>query len=128
MLPVVTIIGRPNVGKSTIFNRLTKTKAALVVDLPGTTRDRNYGFGKVGDNKYIVVDTAGINDEAEQNNIIINQVKKAIAEARIILFVVDATMGLMAEDLDLAKKLRKFSKKVINLYIKENGDCKPRFF
>ncbi len=121
MLPVVTIIGRPNVGKSTIFNRLTKTKAALVVDLPGTTRDRNYGFGKVGDNKYIVVDTAGINDEAEQNNIIINQVKKAIAEARIILFVVDATMGLMAEDLDLAKKLRKFSKKVILVINKIDG-------
>ena len=121
MLPVVTIIGRPNVGKSTLFNRLTKSKAALVVDLPGTTRDRNYGFGKIGEHSYIVVDTAGINDEAEQNKVIITQIKKAIVEAKIILFVVDAAMGLMPEDLELAAKLRKFSKKVILVINKIDG-------
>ena len=121
MLPVVAIIGRPNVGKSTLFNRLTKSKAALVVDLPGTTRDRNYGFGSIGDQKYIIIDTAGVDYDAEQNNLIINQVQKAIIESQIILFVVDATAGVLPEDLDLAKKLRKFSKKVILVINKIDG-------
>lgn len=121
MLPIVTIIGRPNVGKSTIFNRLTKSKAALVVDLPGTTRDRNYGFGKIGEYSYIVTDTAGVDDAVEQNKVIIAQIKKAIIESQIILFIVDAAMGLMPEDLELAKKLRKFSKKVILVINKIDG-------
>jgi len=121
MLPVVTIIGRPNVGKSTLFNRLTKSKAALVVDLPGTTRDRNYGFGKIGEQSYIIVDTAGIHDNVEQNKIMIHQVEKAIVEAQIILFVVDAAAGLMSEDLELSAKLRKFSKKIILVINKIDG-------
>ncbi len=121
MLPVVAIIGRPNVGKSTLFNRLTKSKAALVVDLPGVTRDRNYGFGKIGEHSYVLVDTAGVTDDIEQNTVVIKQINKAIVEAHIILFIVDAQAGLMPLDLDLAKQLRKFSKKIVLVINKIDG-------
>jgi GTP-binding protein len=121
MLPVVTIIGRPNVGKSTLFNRLTKSKAALVIDLPGTTVDRNYGVGKIGESAYIVADTAGIHDDIAQNQLIIKQITKAILEAHLVLFVVDARDGLMPADLHVAKQLRKFSKKIILVINKIDG-------
>jgi GTP-binding protein len=121
MVPIITIIGRPNVGKSTLFNRLTRSKSALVVDLPGTTRDRNYGFGKIGEKSYIVVDTAGITDDVEQNKIVIKQINKAIVEAQVVLFVVDARAGLMPADLDVAKQLRKFNKKIILVVNKIDG-------
>jgi GTP-binding protein len=113
MLPTVTIIGRPNVGKSTLFNKLTKTKSALVVDFPGTTVDRNYGLAKINEQSCIVIDTAGIDDDAATHQSMLKQTKQAITEANLVLFMVNAQDGLMAEDLDLAKILRKFSKKVI---------------
>lgn len=121
MLSVVTIVGRPNVGKSTLFNRLTNSKAALVLDVPGTTRDRNYGFGEIEGKFYILVDTAGITGEKANDILIINQVDKAIYNAKIILFLVDARIGLNPQDLDLAKKLRKFNKKVILVINKIDG-------
>ena len=121
MLPIVTIIGRPNVGKSTLFNCLTNTKAALVFDLPGTTRDRNYGVGKLEQGSYILVDTAGIDEDFNKDLLISKQVKTAINEANLILLVVDAKAGLVADDLVLAKQLRKFSKKIILVINKIDG-------
>ena len=79
MLPVVTLVGRPNVGKSTLFNRLTRTHDALVADFPGLTRDRQYGLGRVGPTGYIVVDTGGISPEAEGVEALMQgQVRRAI--------------------------------------------------
>jgi GTPase len=115
MLPVVTIVGRPNVGKSTLFNRLTKSRSALVMDLPGTTRDRNYGLGKIGEYSYLIVDTAGINDEID------SQSKKAIIESKIVLLVVDAHSGLMASDYNIINQVRKFNKKIILVINKIDG-------
>lgn len=131
MLPVVTIIGRPNVGKSSLFNRLTNSKTALVIDVPGTTVDRNYGIGNINDHSYIVIDTAGIQYDNKQNSVIIKQVHTAIKEAQVVLFVVNAQEGLATEDLEIAKLLRKFDKKVIlviNKIDKVNPDIAPNDF
>ena len=121
MVPIITIIGRANVGKSSLFNRLTQSRAALVVDLPGTTMDRNYGVGKIGEKAYIIADTAGICADVNQNKTVIKQINNAIVEAEIVLFVVDAQSGLMPEDLDIAKQLRKFNKKIILVINKIDG-------
>ncbi|PHQ80183.1 MAG: ribosome biogenesis GTPase Der [Coxiella sp. (in: Bacteria)] len=109
MLPVIAIIGRPNVGKSTLFNYLTKTRDALVIDMPGVTRDRQYGEGRVGDREYIVVDTGGIAepDDPEMSAMTDEQVKQAIQEADRLLFMVDAKDGLTAADQAIANTLRR---------------------
>ena len=103
MLPVIAIVGRPNVGKSTLFNALTQTRNALVVDLPGTTRDRQYGEGKVGDKPYIVIDTGGVGGT---DQIVDDDVTKqswlAIEEADAVLFMVDAQAGITGLDLEFA--------------------------
>lgn len=111
MLPVIAIVGRPNVGKSTLFNALTQTRNALVVDLPGTTRDRQYGEGKVGDKPYILIDTGGVGGtEQEVDDAVTKQSWNAIAEADSILFVVDGQAALTNEDLSFARQLRKINK------------------
>lgn len=118
MLPVFAIIGRPNVGKSTLFNYLTKTRAALVIDIPGVTRDRQYGDGRVGDRRYIVVDTGGIAelDNPEMAAMTDEQVDQAMEEADRLLFVVDAKDGLTPIDQMIAEKLRRqYRDKVILL-------------
>lgn len=117
MLPVFTIIGRPNVGKSTLFNCLTKTRDALVADFPGVTRDRQYGRGMVGDRPYLVVDTGGIVEEADQTytDLVDKQVRQAIDEADRILFLVDAHVGVTAADTMVAEQLRPFQDKVLLL-------------
>lgn len=118
MLPVFAIIGRPNVGKSTLFNYLTKTRAALVIDIPGVTRDRQYGDGRVGDRRYIVVDTGGIAelDNPEMAAMTDEQVDQAMEEADRLLFVVDAKDGLTSIDQMIAEKLRRqYRDKVILL-------------
>ena len=90
MKPVIALVGRPNVGKSTLFNRLTKTRDALVADMPGVTRDRQYGDGIVGDRPYIVIDTGGLSGEDEGvDTLMQSQVYLAMQEANIILFLVD---------------------------------------
>ena len=97
MLPVLTIVGRPNVGKSTLYNRLTKTRDAIVGDMPGITRDRHYGEGQFENHSFIVVDTGGIaepDSDAEMATITEQQVNEAIKEADVILFVVDAKAGV----------------------------------
>src|SRR6187399_1786223 len=101
MLPVVALVGRPNVGKSTLFNFLTRTRDALVADLPGLTRDRKYGYGKVGDIPYLVVDTGGVEVLMAQ------QALRAVEEADRVLFLTDAREGLAPSDHFIAQTLRK---------------------
>ena len=111
MLPVITLVGRPNVGKSTLFNRLTRTRDALVADFPGLTRDRQYGIGRVGPGGYIVVDTGGISPEADGVEALMQgQVRRAIEEADHILFLVDAQTGVTPDDQEVAERLRRTGK------------------
>jgi GTP-binding protein len=111
MLPVVTLVGRPNVGKSTLFNRLTRSRDALVADFPGLTRDRQYGVGRLGPGAYIVVDTGGLSGEAEGVDALMErQVALAIAEADHLMFMVDARDGCTGTDLDIAERLRRTGK------------------
>jgi GTPase len=109
MKPTIVIVGRPNVGKSTLFNRLTKTRDALVADIPGLTRDRHYGHGKVGNKPYLVVDTGGFEPLAKDGIMheMARQAEQAIAEADVVIFVVDARTGITALDKEIANKLRK---------------------
>lgn len=122
MLPVITIVGRPNVGKSTLFNRLTKSRDALVADIPGVTRDRQYGEGRIGSKPYIIVDTGGI-AEPENSDIAVytdQQVWQAIDEADILLFMVDAKAGLTPADEKIAKQLREYHEKIVLLVNKSD--------
>jgi len=115
MLPVITIVGRPNVGKSTLFNHLTKTRAALVADMPGVTRDRQYGEAFFEGRSFIVVDTGGIaeTDGSAISELTESQVQQAIDEADCVLFVVDARVGLSTADQKIAQALRKQQKKIV---------------
>ncbi|OPX56290.1 GTP-binding protein [Oceanospirillum multiglobuliferum] len=107
MNPVIALVGRPNVGKSTLFNRLTRSRDALVADFAGLTRDRKYGEGKVGGKPYIVIDTGGISgDEAGIDMAMAEQSLLAIEEADIVLFMVDGRAGLTAADQMIAQHLR----------------------
>ncbi len=114
MLPVVALVGRPNVGKSTLFNYLTKTRDALVADYPGLTRDRQYGRVRRGQRDYFVVDTGGIVEtDAGIDEQAMRQVQYALEEADLILFLVDARHGLNAGDEAIAGRLRKTGKPVL---------------
>lgn len=122
MLPVIAIVGRPNVGKSTLFNCLTKSRDALVADWPGLTRDRLYGEGRLGDRSYIVVDTGGVGEqEVAIDNLMAGQTERAIQEADHILFLVDARSGLTAGDLSIAQSLRESGKPVSLVVNKVDG-------
>jgi len=112
MNPVIALVGRPNVGKSTLFNRLTRTRDALVADVAGLTRDRKYGAGKVGERDYIVVDTGGISGmEQGLDERMAEQSFQAMEEADVVLFLVDARAGLTAADSMIAQHLRTTEKK-----------------
>ena len=108
MLPVVALVGRPNVGKSTLFNRLTRSRDAIVADFPGLTRDRQYGQGRVGPRPYIVVDTGGFEPVKSEGIVkeMAGQAESAIAEADIVIFVCDARTGLTPHDERIARRLR----------------------
>jgi GTP-binding protein len=106
MLPVIALVGRPNVGKSTLFNRLTRTRDALVADFPGLTRDRRYGIGRIGPGPYLVVDTGGISGGDGVEVLMERQVRLAINEADHLLFMVDAHDGVSPADIDIAAELR----------------------
>jgi GTP-binding protein len=109
MKPVVVLVGRPNVGKSTLFNRLTRTRDAIVVDVPGVTRDRHYGEGKLGERPFLVVDTGGL-EPTTGSGIFVEmkrQADQAIAEADAVVFVLDARAGLTPDDRRIATDLRK---------------------
>jgi len=122
MLPVVALVGRPNVGKSTLFNRLTRSRDALVADYPGLTRDRQYGQAEVEEHPFIVIDTGGINgDEKGIDVLMAEQSLVAIDEADAVLFLVDARDGLTAADHGIADYLRKQDKKVFLVANKIDG-------
>lgn len=125
MLPVIAIIGRPNVGKSTLFNRLTRTRNALISAYPGMTRDRQYGEAQFDDKKFIVIDTGGIEDR-QQNEIeqlTKHQAEIAIEDADKILFVIDARDGVLPDDKTIALQLRKTNKPICVVVNKaENAD------
>ncbi|MGN5069252.1 ribosome biogenesis GTPase Der [Aeromonas hydrophila] len=122
MTPVVALVGRPNVGKSTLFNRLTRTRDALVADFPGLTRDRKYGQAKLGELEFIVVDTGGIDGTEEGIELkMAEQSLLAIEEADVVLFMVDARAGLTAADQAIAEHLRKAHKKVFLVANKTDG-------
>ena len=122
MLPVVALVGRPNVGKSTLFNRLTRSRDALVADYPGLTRDRQYGQAEVEEHPFIVIDTGGINGDEQGIDIkMAEQSLLAVEEADAVLFLVDARDGLTAADHGIAEYLRKQNKKVFLVANKIDG-------
>ncbi|PPD04314.1 MAG: ribosome biogenesis GTPase Der [Methylobacter sp.] len=122
MLPVIALVGRPNVGKSTLFNYLTKSREALVADFPGLTRDRQYGRVKHGKRACLVVDTGGIADEVEGiENFARKQVQIALEEADIVFFMVDAREGYSASDQVIADTLRKLNKPLVLVANKMDG-------
>lgn len=122
MLPVIAIVGRPNVGKSTLFNALTGTRDALVADAPGLTRDRQYGIGTVHNRRYLVVDTGGFSHEdSELTRLITDQTTSAVEEADVTLFMVDARSGLTAHDEIIAKRLRRSARPIVLVVNKTEG-------
>jgi len=124
MLPILTLVGRPNVGKSTLFNRLTGTRDALVADYPGLTRDRRYGIGRIGPYPYILVDTGGLSGESVGLTALVEQqIACALAEADHLLFLVDACAGCTGSDLEIARRLRHTGKTITLVVNKaDHGD------
>ena len=113
MLPVIALIGRPNVGKSTLFNRLTCSRDALVADYPGLTRDRQYGFGKIGPVPYLVIDTGGVaGGEEGINELMVEQTERALLEADVAIVLVDGRAGLTAADEHVAGLARRRGKPI----------------
>ena len=122
MKPTLVIVGRPNVGKSTLFNRLTRTRDALVAALPGLTRDRHYGAGRLGGRGYLVVDTGGLEPDAQGVYVeMAKQARTAIAEADVVVLVTDAREGLTAQDRTIAEELRRTGRRVIVAVNKAEG-------
>ncbi|MFT3955614.1 MAG: ribosome biogenesis GTPase Der [Piscinibacter sp.] len=123
MKPVIALVGRPNVGKSTLFNRMTKSRDAIVADFAGLTRDRHYGDGRLGEREFIVIDTGGFEPTAESGIVkeMAKQTRQAVAEADAVVFVVDVRGGLSAQDHDIARYLRTTGKKVLLAANKAEG-------
>src|SRR6185312_13589419 len=123
MKPVIALVGRPNVGKSTLFNRLTRSRDALVADLPGLTRDRHYGPGRLGDKPFIAVDTGGFEPVAKEGILseMARQAREAIAEADVIVFLVDGRAGLTPHDKRIAQQLREARAPVLLAVNKTEG-------
>src|SRR5512132_331299 len=123
MLPTVVLVGRPNVGKSTLFNRLTKTRNALVADFPGLTRDRHYGRARVGEREYLVVDTGGFEPVATSGILfeMAKQAKTAIAEADVVVFIVDGRSGVAPQDVAIADLLRRSGRPLVLAVNKAEG-------
>lgn len=123
MKPVIALVGRPNVGKSTLFNRLTKSRDAIVADFAGLTRDRHYGNGRLGKHEYIVIDTGGFEPDASSGiyREMAKQTQQAVAEADVVIFVVDARAGISAQDHDIANYLRRLGKPCLLVGNKAEG-------
>jgi len=121
--PVLALVGRPNVGKSTLFNRLTRTRDAIVADFAGLTRDRHYGQGKHGQREFIAIDTGGFEPDASSGIVkeMGRQTRQAVAEADIVLFVVDVREGISAQDHEIARYLRRLSKVTVLVANKAEG-------
>jgi GTP-binding protein len=123
MKPVIALVGRPNVGKSTLFNRLTRSRDALVADMPGLTRDRHYGEGRVGERPFLVIDTGGFEPVAKEGIVhqMALQTKQAVAEADIVVFIVDGRQGLTPHDKTITDFLRKSGRKIMLVVNKAEG-------
>ena len=123
MKPVIALVGRPNVGKSTLFNRLTKSRDAIVADFAGLTRDRHYGDGRLADREYTVIDTGGFEPDSATGIVkeMAKQTRQAVAEADAVVFVVDVRTGLSGQDLDIARYLRTSSKRIFLAVNKAEG-------
>lgn len=123
MKPVIALIGRPNVGKSTLFNRLTRSRDALVADMPGLTRDRHYGEGRVGDRPFLVIDTGGFEPVAKEGIMheMAKQTRQAIVEADVVVFIVDGRQGLTPHDKTITDFLRKSGRQVMLVVNKSEG-------
>ena len=123
MKPVIAVVGRPNVGKSTLFNRMTKSPDAIVADFSGLTRDRHYGDGRSGEHEFIVVDTGGFEPDSTTGIVkeMAKQTRQAVAEADAVIFVVDVRSGVSGQDHDIARYLRTVGKKVILAVNKAEG-------
>jgi GTPase len=123
MKPVVALVGRPNVGKSTLFNRLTKSRDAIVADFAGLTRDRHYGDGHLGQREFIVIDTGGFEPEKPSGVVaeMAKQTKQAVAEADAVVFVTDVRAGVSGQDHDIARYLRSVNKRVFLAVNKAEG-------
>jgi GTP-binding protein len=121
--PSIVLVGRPNVGKSTLFNRLTRTRDALVADLPGLTRDRHYGHGRLGSKPYLVIDTGGFEPLAKDGIMyqMARQTEQAIDEADVVVFVVDGRSGITALDKEIANRLRRSGRPVLVAVNKAEG-------
>jgi GTPase len=122
-MPVVSLVGRPNVGKSTLFNRLTRTRDAIVADVPGLTRDRHYGQGRLGSAKYIVIDTGGFEPVAKTGITaqMAKQTRQAVLESDYVIFVVDGRDGLTPHDQTIAEELRRSRAKIALVVNKSEG-------
>ncbi len=123
MKPVIALVGRPNVGKSTLFNRLTRSRDALVADLPGLTRDRHYGEGRAGARPYLVVDTGGFEPVAKDGILheMARQTRQAVEEADVVVFIVDGRNGLAPQDKSIADYLRKTGRPIFLVVNKAEG-------
>ncbi len=123
MKPVIALVGRPNVGKSTLFNRLTRSRAALVADFPGLTRDRHYGEGRIGNRPFLVIDTGGFEPVVKEGVVqeMAKQTQQAIAEADVVIFIVDARQGLSPHDRVIAQYLRRCDRPVLLAVNKSEG-------
>ncbi|MEC5396996.1 ribosome biogenesis GTPase Der [Uliginosibacterium sp. H1] len=123
MKPTLVLVGRPNVGKSTLFNRLTRTRDALVADMPGLTRDRHYGLGRLGEREFLVVDTGGFEPLAKEGIVaeMARQAEAAIAEADALLFIVDGRTGLTPHDKQIAERLRRSGRPIFLAVNKGEG-------
>jgi GTP-binding protein len=123
MKPVIALVGRPNVGKSTLFNRLTRSRDALVADLPGLTRDRHYGEGRMGERPFLVIDTGGFEPVAKEGIMfeMAKQTKQAVAEADMVIFIVDGRQGLTPHDKTITDFLRRAARPVMLVINKSEG-------
>src|SRR6188768_2189198 len=123
MKPVLAVVGRPNVGKSTLFNRMTRTRDAIVADFAGLTRDRHYGDGRIGDREFIAVDTGGFEPDSSTGIVreMAKQTRQAVAEADAVIFVVDLRSGPSGQDHDIARFLRTSGRRVILAANKAEG-------
>jgi len=123
MKPVIALVGRPNVGKSTLFNRLTRSRDALVADMPGLTRDRHYGEGRIGERPFLVIDTGGFEPVAKEGIMheMALQTRQAVAEADVVVFIVDGRQGLTPHDKTITDYLRKSGRQVMLVVNKSEG-------